>query len=71
MKQFDFSKLKRDNTMKYLHDLYREGSRSGERFAITSTSNPRKGMLLRSRSVREIRNAKAYLEQVWGKGCEP
>jgi hypothetical protein len=71
MKQFDFSTLKTDRSMKYLHDRYRQGARSGERFVILSEPIPRHGVLFRSRSIKEIRTAKNYLSEVWGRDCQP
>lgn len=67
-KPFDFKILKRDTTMKYLHDRMREIGHitSGERFYVTCEVNPNQSVLFRSRSNKQIQSARNYLSSVWG-----
>lgn len=63
----DWKSFKSDRSMKYLHDRCRMDSTitHSERFAITSSPNPKQTMIYRSRANRDVQAAKNYLRTVW------
>lgn len=64
----DRTRWKNDRRLKYLHDRRREDRQQinpSERFYITYKSNPEKSMILRSRSIRELRTQANYLSVIW------
>ena len=69
-KPFDFKTLSNDRSWNYVHDKMRENGQidCSERFYVTKTREPWKGVLLKTRSIREARTARNYLSAIWGSG---